>query len=106
MEDKYLKIQLYVNDCETKNRGTFVSEKFHIFLDNNSFCGKHHQRTDFYETDLLGNNHNNLLETLSLDDILSLVEQNKEVMCRTCVSKFKKWLKEQKLEENNEVNVN
>ena len=93
MEDKYLKIQLYVNDCETKNRGTFVSEKFHIFLDNLSFCKKHHQRTDFYETDLTGTEHGNLLDKLSIDEIQELINSRKEDICSSCRSKFKVWAK-------------
>lgn len=100
MEDRYLKIQLYVNDCETKNRGTFVSEKFHVFLDNLSFCRKHHQRTDFYETDLTQREHGNLLEILTLKEIKELIEDNKENICSSCKAKFNKWLKEQELEDS------
>ncbi|MBO5954885.1 MAG: hypothetical protein J6Q13_02835 [Clostridia bacterium] len=100
MEDKYLKIQLYVNDSETKNRGTFVSEKFHIFLDNISFCIKHHQRTDFYETDLTEREHGNLLEIYTLKEIMQILDDRKEDICKSCYSKFKKWLKEQSLSKN------
>ena len=101
MEDKYLKIQLYVNDCETKNRGTFVSEKFHIFLDNLSFCRKHHQRTDFYETDLTQNEHGNLLDKFSLNEIQDIIIERKEDVCSACRSKFNKWIKEQINENSN-----
>ena len=97
MEDKYLKIQLYVNDCETKNRGTFVSEKFHIFLDNLSFCRKHHQRTDFYETDIIEREHGNLLDKYSLEEIISILDERKADVCSSCYSKFKKWVKEQEV---------
>ncbi len=100
MADKYLKIQLYVNDCETKNRGTFVSEKFHVFLDNLSFCRKHHQRTDFYETDLTQREHGNLLDIYSLSEIQELLENNKENVCSSCRTKFNKWVKEQELLNN------
>ena len=98
MEEQYLKIQLYVNDCETKNRGTFVSEKFHIFLENLSFCRKHHQRTDFYETDLIQNEHDNLLKKYTLKQIQLLVEVRKEDICSSCKAKFNKWVKEQEQE--------
>ena len=100
MEDKYLKIQLYVNDCETRNKGTFVSEKFHIFLDNFSFCRKHHQRTDFYETDLTQREHGNLLERFSLDEIQQIIKARKDDVCSSSQSKFNKWVKEQELSNN------
>ncbi len=105
MEDKYLKIQLYVNDCETKNRGTFVSEKFHIFLDNISFCRKHHQRTDFYETDILQREHGNLLDIFTLEQIQELVLSRKEDICSSCKAKFNKWIKEQAQESQTDVTI-
>ena len=105
MEEKYLKIQLYVNDCETKNRGTFVSEKFHIFLDNMSFCRRHHQRTDFYETDIIEREHGNLLERFSLKQIQDLVDARKDVVCSSCRTKFNKWVKECKTADETSVNV-
>ena len=60
-----------------------------------SFCRKHHQRTDFYETDILQNEHSNLLDVYSLKEIMQFLDSRKQDICSSCYSKFKKWVKEQ-----------
>ena len=87
-----LKIQLYVNDHSLKNVRDYVSKKFHIFLDDLSFCEKYSQNTEFFETDI-NSIHENLLE-LPTEELKTLVKENKSNICSKCCKNFINWLKE------------
>ena len=86
-----LKIQLYVNDHALNNVRDYVSKKFHIFLDDVSLCEKCTQDTEFFETDL-NSFHENLLE-LPIEELKTLVKENKTDICSKCYKNFVGWFK-------------
>lgn len=97
-----LKIQLYVNQNPILNEDA-VSEKYHIFLDDLSFCKKICQDTEFFETDMCLPYQN--LMKLPTEKLNELVKENKQKICYNCYKNFAKWIKEENIQDLNQ-NIN
>lgn len=89
-----LKIQLYVNQNPISNE-EIVSEKYHIFLDDFSFCKKVYQDTKFFETDLCLKYQN--LMKLPIDKLKILVKENKHLICSNYLPSLINGLKSMKI---------
>ena len=98
--EQLLKIQLYVNQNPILNE-EIVSEKYHIFLDDFSFCKKVYQDTKFFETDLCLKYQN--LMKLPINKLKILVKENKHLICSKCIKKFNKWIKEYENSDYNRI---